>query len=120
MSSAPDLFVVCKQCGSEVSPYITECPYCGHRLRRRAPDLPRGERVRARGGALRACACRALARSRRAGDGVGARCAHAHARVRREASLRLDSLPYVTIALVVLGCAGWVAACAGATWTSAS
>ena len=29
MSSGPDLFVVCKQCGSEVSPYITECPYCG-------------------------------------------------------------------------------------------
>ena len=26
MSSGADLFVVCKQCGSEVSPYITECP----------------------------------------------------------------------------------------------
>ncbi len=41
MSSGADLFVVCKQCGSEVSPYITECPYCGNRLRRRAPKLPR-------------------------------------------------------------------------------
>ena len=41
MTSSADLFVVCKQCGSEVSPYITECPYCGHRLRRRAPKLPR-------------------------------------------------------------------------------
>ena len=41
MSSGADLFVVCKQCGSEVSPYITECPYCGSRLRRRAPKLPR-------------------------------------------------------------------------------
>jgi membrane associated rhomboid family serine protease len=41
MSSGADLFVVCKHCGSEVSPYITECPYCGHRLRRRAPKLPR-------------------------------------------------------------------------------
>src|ERR1019366_3990400 len=41
MTSGADLFVVCKQCGSEVSPYITECPYCGHRLRRRAPKLPR-------------------------------------------------------------------------------
>ena len=40
MTSGADLFVVCKQCGSEVSPYITECPYCGHRLRRRAPKLP--------------------------------------------------------------------------------
>jgi len=43
MSSGADLFVVCKQCGSEVSPYITECPYCGHRLRRRAPKLPRAD-----------------------------------------------------------------------------
>src|SRR5947208_7022425 len=41
MSSGADLFVVCKHCGSEVSPYITECPYCGHRLRQRAPKIPR-------------------------------------------------------------------------------
>lgn len=38
----PDLFVVCKSCGSEVSPYITECPYCGTRLRKRAPKLDKG------------------------------------------------------------------------------
>lgn len=38
----PDLFVVCKNCQAEVSPYITECPYCGHRLRKRAPKLERG------------------------------------------------------------------------------
>jgi len=42
MTSGPDLFVVCKKCGSEVSPYITECPYCGTRLRKRAPKLDRG------------------------------------------------------------------------------
>src|ERR671938_1822075 len=42
MSSGPDLFVVCKSCGPEVSPYITECPYCGTRLRKRAPKLDRG------------------------------------------------------------------------------
>jgi hypothetical protein len=42
MASGPDLFVVCKSCGSEVSPYITECPYCGTRLRKRAPKLDRG------------------------------------------------------------------------------
>ncbi len=42
MSSGPDLFVVCKSCGSEVSPYITECPYCGTRIRKRAPKLPPG------------------------------------------------------------------------------
>ena len=40
-SGPPDLFVVCKTCGSEVSPYITECPYCGSRLRKRAPKLDR-------------------------------------------------------------------------------
>ncbi|MGI8592956.1 MAG: rhomboid family intramembrane serine protease [Solirubrobacteraceae bacterium] len=40
-SSGPDLFVVCKNCGSEVSPYITECPYCGSRLRKRAPKIDR-------------------------------------------------------------------------------
>jgi membrane associated rhomboid family serine protease len=41
MPQTPDLFVVCKKCGSEVSPYITECPYCGTRLRKRAPKLER-------------------------------------------------------------------------------
>jgi membrane associated rhomboid family serine protease len=41
--SAPELSVVCKSCGSEVSPYVTECPYCGARLRKRAPKLQRGE-----------------------------------------------------------------------------
>lgn len=42
MAGAPDLFVVCKNCQAEVSPYITECPYCGHRLRKRAPKLEKG------------------------------------------------------------------------------
>jgi membrane associated rhomboid family serine protease len=40
-SGGPDLFVICKNCGAEVSPYITECPYCGKRLRKRAPRLDR-------------------------------------------------------------------------------
>ena len=44
MAGAPDLFVVCKNCQSEVSPYITECPYCGQRLRKRAPKLDRDGR----------------------------------------------------------------------------
>lgn len=39
--SQPDLFVVCKNCGAEVSPYVTECPYCGQRVRKRAPKLER-------------------------------------------------------------------------------
>ena len=42
MASGPELFVVCKNCNSEVSPYITECPYCGTRLRKRAPKLDKG------------------------------------------------------------------------------
>ena len=40
----PDLFVVCKNCGSEVSPYVTECPYCGQRVRKRAPKIDRSGR----------------------------------------------------------------------------
>lgn len=64
MPQAPDLFVVCKNCGSEVSSYVTECPYCGTRLRKRAPKLEgtelrearpiRGPRRRPRLGRLRA------------------------------------------------------------------
>src|SRR5213080_3853604 len=42
MARGADLFVVCKNCGSEVSPYVTECPYCGQRVRKRAPKLERG------------------------------------------------------------------------------
>jgi membrane associated rhomboid family serine protease len=44
-TGGPDLFVICKSCGSEVSPYITECPYCGNRLRKRAPKIDRQGRV---------------------------------------------------------------------------
>jgi len=45
----PELSVVCRSCGSEVSPYVTECPYCGHRLRKRAPRLEReGDEIRVR------------------------------------------------------------------------
>ncbi len=48
---------MCKSCGAEVSPYVTECPYCGNRLRKRAPKLerrgdeitPRARRRRRRG-----------------------------------------------------------------------
>jgi membrane associated rhomboid family serine protease len=41
--ASPELFVVCKNCQSQVSPYITECPYCGTRLRKRAPKIERDE-----------------------------------------------------------------------------
>jgi membrane associated rhomboid family serine protease len=46
--SQPDLFVVCKNCGSEVSPYVTECPYCGQRVRKRAPRIDKGPPARER------------------------------------------------------------------------
>jgi membrane associated rhomboid family serine protease len=51
--SEPDLFVVCKNCSAEVSPYVTECPYCGQRVRKRAPKIgpdgtPQTSRLRRR------------------------------------------------------------------------
>lgn len=100
MSSGADLFVVCKQCGSEVSPYITECPYCGHRLRRRAPKLPR-ERV---GSGARRGPLRRLALPSRRGSLAASR------RLPRWGSEgRALSPPVVTIALVTISCALWVA-----------
>jgi len=90
MSSPPDLFVVCKKCGSEVSPYITECPYCGHRLRRRAPKLPREGLGASRKGLFRGAS---LGRLRR-GEIVG---------------VRADTPPYATLALVAVSCGVWIA-----------
>ena len=53
----PDLFVICKNCSAEVSPYVTECPYCGQRVRKRAPKLgpdgtPQESRLRRRAAKL--------------------------------------------------------------------
>jgi len=102
MTSGADLFVVCKQCGSEVSPYITECPYCGHRLRRRAPKLPRAgaptRTPRARRGLRRLLAPRV-----RSSRGLG------RGRVGLGAIARSGTRPYATIALVAAGCGGWIA-----------
>jgi membrane associated rhomboid family serine protease len=65
--SETELSVICKNCGSEVSPYVTECPYCGTRLRKRAPKLER------RDGALEAQRPRRRPRLRRrkTTDGLG-------------------------------------------------
>ena len=83
MSSGPELFVVCKNCGSEVSPYITECPYCGTRLRKRAPEAREGRRRRR----PRAGAASARSSSRlRPGEIPG---------------VRADRRPYATILLVL-------------------
>jgi membrane associated rhomboid family serine protease len=105
MSPGPDLFVVCKQCGSEVSPYITECPYCGSRLRSRAPKLPR---VKSRDRGLRR-----LARSLTLGRAPSRTRTRAGRSSRRLDSLRASSRPYATIILVALGCAGWLIVRAG-------
>jgi Rhomboid family len=102
MSSGADLFVVCKQCGSEVSPYITECPYCGNRLRRRAPKLPR-ERI---GGTAPRRPRRARWLSLRL---RGTAPASAGRPSRWAAEGRALGTPYATIALVAASCGVWVA-----------
>src|ERR1700733_2108203 len=98
-TGGPDLFVVCKNCQSEVSPYITECPYCGSRLRKRAPKLDRDSRVSER---KRRSPSPSFPRLRR-GEIPG---------------IRPESHPYATIALVLAGFAGsllWRAALVGST-----
>jgi len=84
-SGAPDLFVICKACGSEVSPYITECPYCGSRLRKRAPKLDRSGRPKEA----------ATRRRRRPAPSLGP--------LRRGEipGIRADARPYATIAAVL-------------------
>ena len=77
--SQPDLFVVCKNCGSEVSPYVTECPYCGQRVRKRAPKLERGEDAEPRRKQRRRPRLSRAARRRDRGDRPR-HAAHGHAR----------------------------------------
>jgi membrane associated rhomboid family serine protease len=84
--AAPELSVVCKSCGSEVSPYVTECPYCGTRLRKRAPKLER------RGDELLARETRSARRRRRATE----------RRARRRLRFAFATeRPYVTLAAIV-------------------
>ena len=93
MASGPDLFVVCKKCGSEVSPYITECPYCGTRLRKRAPKLERG-------------GVAAPPKTRRRRPSLG------RLKPGEIPGIRGDRRPYVTIAIVlasVIATIGWKA-----------
>src|ERR1039458_4500228 len=101
MSSGADLFVVCKQCGSEVSPYVTECPYCAHRLRRRAPKLPRAD-----------AAGRSPLSSRRRWPILGrSRPGLSRARARRfrsGADRWAGARRNATIALVAVSCGVWV------------
>ncbi len=84
--SSPELSVVCKSCGSEVSPYVTECPYCGTRLRKRAPKL---ERV---GDELAPKESKRDKRTRRRQEAASERASRALTGAR----------PYVTIAAVLI------------------
>jgi membrane associated rhomboid family serine protease len=87
-AGGPELFVICKSCGSEVSPYITECPYCGSRLRKRAPKIDRDGGVSEK--RRRRPPTPSLPRLR--SDEIP--------------GIRPDSRPYATILLVTLGLVG--------------
>ncbi len=102
--SETELSVVCKSCGAEVSPYVTECPYCGARVRKRAPDLERRDggfeakqsrRERRRQKKQRERA----AQKGRADGGVGFASGFA----------RVGHRPWATLAFVVLPAAAMVA-----------
>ena len=112
MNPRADLFVVCKHCGSEVSPYITECPYCGKRLRRRAPKIPRDTTARR---ASRGLLSR-IARGGRAGSRGGT---SAGTRLRpRPAPWATGARPYVTIAAVAGSAGLWIVTRGGyVDWT---
>jgi membrane associated rhomboid family serine protease len=102
MPPSADLFVVCKHCGSEVSPYVTECPYCGQRLRRRAPKLPREKDTsRAPHGLLRGLPAR---QGRRATAGTRSRRSISGFSTGGGPATR----PYATLALVAASCVLWV------------
>ena len=96
MASSPDLFVVCKNCGSEVSPYITECPYCGTRLRKRAPKIERDGTVSEPKPKKQKQKQRRAPRIRRErGERTGVRAA-------------LETRPWATLTLVVLSLFGYL------------
>jgi membrane associated rhomboid family serine protease len=82
-----DLNVICKHCGSEVSPYITECPYCGERLRKRAPKLKREGEEELAPEPRRLRRRRPLARRRKTEE--------------RKLAWLVTERPYATIALVL-------------------
>jgi membrane associated rhomboid family serine protease len=89
--SGADLFVVCKNCQSEVSPYVTECPYCGARLRKRAPKLQPG-----------GAPPRPSRRSR-------ARPSLGRLRSGEIPGIRADTRPWLTISFVLATCGIWLA-----------
>jgi hypothetical protein len=99
--SGADLFVICKNpdCGAEVSPYVTECPYCGTRLQKRAPKLDKGLQPAHRSRRVPAPSLGRL----RPGEIPG---------------IRADSSPYVTGAIILATAVFWIAT--KATWIDAA
>ena len=90
--SEPDLFVVCKNCGAEVSPYVTECPYCGQRVRKRAPKIDRSPQPESQRKRRSAAKMPSLPRLRR--DEIP--------------GIAPDTRPYATGVLVIIALAAWV------------
>jgi hypothetical protein len=116
--SQPDLFVVCKNCNAEVSPYVTECPYCGTRLRKRAPKIERPDAPPAKPSRRNPLGGSSTRKAPRPGAGA----ARAKARARKPSQPRLGKLrageipgirgdehgkPWATIVLVVLSFGIW-------------
>lgn len=100
MARGADLFVVCKNCGSEVSPYVTECPYCGQRVRKRAPKIDRDKGVITDPAAERDPRAERKRRPRRTREsGRFARRRHAESSP-SSFSAPSEGRPYATIALV--------------------
>jgi membrane associated rhomboid family serine protease len=99
--SGADLFVICKNpdCGAEVSPYVTECPYCGTRLQKRAPKLDKGLQPAHRSRRVPAPSLGRL----RPGEIPG---------------IRADSAPYVTGAIILATAVFWIAT--RASWLDAA
>lgn len=96
--SSPDLFVVCKSCGSEVSPYVTECPYCGTRLRKRAPKIER------EGGVPKPPKAPRFGRGKASAPKLSRLRANEIPGIRAERTER----PWATILLVTLSIAVWI------------
>jgi drug/metabolite transporter (DMT)-like permease len=98
--SRADLFVICKNpdCGAEVSPYVTECPYCGTRLQKRAPKLDK--------------ALQPARRSRRVPSPSLGRL-----RPGEIPGIRADSRPYATGAITIATAVVWIAT--RANWITA-
>jgi membrane associated rhomboid family serine protease len=103
MGRGADLFVVCKNCGSEVSPYVTECPYCGQRVRKRAPKIERGA-----GGTPQPRPSRRERARRTAGPRLG------RLRPGELPGVRTEGRPMATITLVGVTFLAYLAAIGGA------